>query len=117
MFPCCVTIKGQQSALIGHRFILSCLPAAGQVPLPPEPQVLSPNVVRVFWNPPQDPNGIIRNYIVNFVLLSTEPTSQGNLETQTQDVAEECVVGGVESIDRNFTVLGDVTSTTLEGLS
>lgn len=99
-----------------HTFNL--IPAAGPVPLPPvvQPVDISYTAVRVSWDPPPDPNGIIQSYTVNFVLLSTTLSPESRRK-RTEDIAEECVVGGVESIDRNKTVGGHVTSTTLEDLS
>ncbi len=72
--------------------------------------------VTVSWDPPQDPNGVIITYTVNFVLRSSTPNQNGR-KRQSQDIVEECINGGVGNINRDLTVPGDTTSAVLDGLS
>ncbi len=92
-----------------------CSTAAGTVSLPPEVPTgnISATQATVSWDPPQDANGVIITYTVNFVLRSSTP-SQNVRKRQVSDIVEECINGGV---DRNLTVPGDTTSAVLDGLS
>jgi hypothetical protein len=87
------------------------------VGLPPEVEenetTATSAIVR--WSPPEDPNGIVTSYKVNYVVISSNPgATQGDNRKRQADVMMECILGG--DIDRNVTV-GNVTMTTLTGLS
>ena len=67
------------------------------------------------WSPPEDPNGIVTSYKVNYVVTSSDPgATQGDKRKRQTNVIMECIIGG--DINRNVTV-GNVTMTTLTGLS
>ncbi len=85
-------------------------------PPPLNPKDISHSAVRVSWDAPQDPNGVIHSYTVNLVLLATEP-DRGDRKRRAGGIAEGCVIGGFEAVARNKTLPGDVTSTVLEDLS
>ena len=84
------------------------------------------------WDPPEDDNGVITQYIVNVVAISTDPIATGGgagtggvagggnrrKRRQSSDVATECIVGGEEMTDVNHTVDdGKMTSLSLNNLS
>ncbi len=62
-------------------------------------------------------NGVVIRYTVNLVLLNFEPSTKRRKRQDVDDIVEECIVGGMENIDRNTTVPGNTTSVSLEGLS
>ena len=69
----------------------------------------------VRWSPPEDPNGIVTSYKVNYVVISSDPgATQGDKRKRQTNVIMECIIGG--DFNRNVTV-GNVTMTTLTGLS
>lgn len=69
----------------------------------------------VRWSPPEDPNGVVTSYRVNYMVVSSNPgPTQGDKRKRQTNVMMECIIDG--DIDRNVTV-GNVTITTLTGLS
>ena len=89
----------------------------GLVGLPPEvgENETTATSAIVKWSPPEDPNGIVTSYKVNYVVISSYPgATQGDKRKRQTNVIMECIIGG--DIDRNVTV-GNVTMTTLTGLS
>ena len=89
----------------------------GLVGLPPEvgENETTATSAIVKWSPPEDPNGIVTSYKVNYVVISSDPgATQGDKRKRQTNVIMECIIGG--DIDRNVTV-GNVTMTTLTGLS
>lgn len=83
--------------------------------LPPEVTETTATSAIVRWSPPEDPNGIVTSYKVNYVVISSDPgATQGDKRKRQTNVKMECIIGG--DIDRNVTV-GNVTMTTLVGLS
>ena len=76
--------------------------------------------VTVQWAVPSDPNGIITQYNVEFVAISTNfpavPNSQRR-KRQPNPVQQECIIGGADSVNRNISVPGNQTSAVLTGLS
>lgn len=69
----------------------------------------------VRWSPPEDPNGVVISYRVNYEVVSSDPgATQSDRRNRQSDIMMECIIGG--DIDRNVTV-GNVTMTTLTGLS
>ena len=89
----------------------------GLVGLPPEvgENETTATSAIVKWRPPEDPNGIVTSYKVNYVVISSDPgATQGDKRKRQTNVIMECIIGG--DIDRNVTV-GNVTMTTLTGLS
>ena len=89
----------------------------GLVGLPPEvgENETTATSAIVKWSPPEDPNGIVISYKVNYVVISSDPgATQGDKRKRQTNVIMECIIGG--DIDRNVTV-GNVTMTTLTGLS
>ena len=83
--------------------------------LPPEVTETTATSAIVRWSPPEDPNGIVTSYKVNYVVISSDPgATQGDKRKRQTNVKMECIIGG--DINRNVTV-GNVTMTTLVGLS
>ena len=69
----------------------------------------------VRWSPPEDPNGIVTSYRVNYMVISSNPgATQGDKRKRQTNVMMECIIDG--NTNRNVTV-GNVTVTTLTGLS
>ena len=93
----------------------------GEVARPPPPgpgNFLSPFSVIVRWNPPEDPNGVIIRYIVNYVAVSSTPSQDmGRRRRQTNGVRVECILGEDMNVSRNMTVDGTQTTATLTDLS
>ena len=88
----------------------------GPVGLPPEveDEITATSAV-VRWSPPEDPNGVIRSYRVNYTAVSSNPgATQSDRRKRQSDVMMECIIGG--DINRNVMV-GNVTMTTLTDLS
>ena len=76
----------------------------------------------VSWGPPPDANGVIISYTVNFVIVELVTEASGNVsgsrrKRQVGNSIMECVVGSGDNVDRNVTVDGNQTSTTLSDLS
>ncbi len=95
-------------------------PVPGVVARPPDNQfVMSPFSANVSWNPPVDPNGIITQYTVNYFIVSNDTMStQRRRQVPMPTVIDPvCVVGGMENINRNISVTGELTFTILENLS
>ena len=105
---------------------------AARVSRPPvvDTSTLSPTGAVVQWEPPEDNNGVITGYVVNVVAISTDPMATGGeagtgggagggnrRRRLSTDVATECIVGGGERINVNYTVGGNVTSLQLDNLS
>ena len=99
---------------------------AARVSRPPvvDTSTLSPTGAVVQWEPPEDDNGVITGYVVNVVAISTDPMATGGgagggnrRRRQSTDVATECIIGGGERINMNYTVGGKVTSLQLDNLS
>lgn len=74
--------------------------------------------VTVRWNPPRDPNGVITQYNVEFVAISTNfPRPLREKRQNDPAVQEACIMGGAGNVNRSISVPGTQTSATLEGLS
>lgn len=77
----------------------------------------------VSWDPlaPEDQNGDIIQYKVNYKAISSDPRapSSGRRRRQSggNSVAVECIRGGEGNVNRNMTVPGTQTSAVLENLS
>ena len=72
----------------------------------------------VTWNPPEDPNDIIRNYTVNLMALSSDAGNshgRGRRKRQSSAVIIECITDS--NVEQNITVGGDQTSLRLNNLS
>ena len=72
----------------------------------------------ITWNPPEDPNGIIRNYTVNLMALSSDAGNsqgRGRRKRLSSAVIIECITGS--NVEQNITVGGDQTSLRLNNLS
>ena len=72
----------------------------------------------ISWNPPEDPNGIIRNYTVNLMALSSDAGNcqeRGRRKRQSSAVIIECITDS--NVEQNMTVGGDQTSLRLNNLS
>ena len=92
----------------------------GPVPQPPVVQndTICSTSALVTWNPPEDPNGIIRNYTVNLMALSSDAGNsqgRGRRKRQSSAVDIECITGS--NVEQNITVGGDQTSLRLNNLS
>lgn len=78
-----------------------------------EPNVLpvdsTSTSLQVTWNAPQDPNGVIIQYTINFTVLSIH----GTLEL-VGNALESCAIG---EIVQNITVAGNATNVFLYNLS
>ena len=87
----------------------------GRLDQPPEVNETTATSAVVRWSPPDDPNGVITSYRVNYEVVSSDPgAAQGARGKRQTDIMMECIIGG--DIDRNVSV-GNVTVTTLTGLS
>ena len=65
-----------------------------------------------------DDTGVVLNYIVNYVAVSsTPPQDTGHRRRETDGVRNECILGGQMNVNRNMTVDGTQTSATLTELS
>ena len=77
------------------------------------------------WNEPEDPNGIIVNYRVNIVIISTNPLaysrnsggSRRRRQASVDDITLQCVAGSIGNVDRNLTTGNSMTSIAVNGLS
>ena len=66
------------------------------------------------WNPPDNPNGEIVNYTVEFAVISTNFPAVPIRSKRQTEILVECVNGGV---NRSTVVPGTQTSVTLTQLS
>ena len=72
----------------------------------------------ITWNPPEVPNGIIRNYTVNLMALSSDAGNsqrRGRRKRQSPGLNIECITDS--NVEQNITVGGDQTSLRLNNLS
>lgn len=97
--------------------LASNLTVPGRIGLPPEvgdDQITATSAV-VRWSPPEDPNGIVISYTVNYKVISSDPgATRGGRSKRETDIVMECIIGG--DIDGNITV-GSATVARLTGLS
>ena len=86
-------------------------------PVVSQGDIISSTSVTVRWNPPNDPNGEIIRYTVNFVATSTTPVSRR--KRQAAELRVECIREGVDNVDRDISVEGNPPNTfvTLDNLS
>ena len=84
--------------------------------LPTMDKITSSSAV-VHWSPIPErfSNGEITNYVINY-RISDSPNGMKR-QTVNGMVVSECVIGGIENVDRNLTVGGDQTNATLQNLS
>lgn len=93
-----------------------------QPPEVPESEV-NPFTATITWDPPSKPNGPIIGYTVNLVIVSSNPVVVARRKRQAHGPAGgvklDCVIGGMENIDRYVSVTGNPppTSLTLDRLS
>lgn len=93
--------------------------AVDRPPVVPANQT-APFAATVSWNPPSAPNGLITQYIVNLVLVSSGRMGVVRRQAVVPMVINpDCVIGGTENVDRNISVTGNPppTSLTLDTLS
>ena len=88
--------------------------AAAQPPEVPE-SAITPFTATIIWNPPSHPNGPITRYTVNLVIISSDPMTAASNKRKVPPVGVDvdCVVGGIENINRNLTVTGNPPPTLL----
>ena len=95
---------------------LSYLLVPGAVAQPPEvpESAITPFTATIIWNPPSHPNGPITRYTVNLVIISSDP-----MAVPAVGVDVDCVMGGMDNIDRSLSVTGNPppNSLILENLS
>ena len=93
----------------------------GDVSRPPTvpEQEITPFSANVSWNSPADPNGEIIQYTVNVYIVSNDMMSGTRERRQTTLIDSDCVIGGMDNVDRNITVTGEPPNTfiVLENLS
>ena len=71
----------------------------------------------VQWDPPENPNGEIILYTVEFAAISTNFPAVPIRSKRQTDVLEECIIGGIGNLNRSVQVDGTQTSVTLTQLS
>ena len=119
--------KGQSLQAVGIKSVALVFilfpPVPGVVVRPPEvpPSEITSTSALVQWSPPSDPNGVIRGYVINYVVISSDPGQFGGSSNrrrrQANSVATECIMGGMGNVNRNMTVDGTQTSAQLNELS
>ena len=72
----------------------------------PEENIGSSTTV-LTWSPPDEPNGIVNEYVIRLTIQATDVVSESRKRRQNNFIHKECVIGGV---DRNITVPGSETS-------
>lgn len=106
-------------------------PGAVEKPLAVAGENLNSTSAFLSWNPPPDANGVVTMYIVNLVVLSTDPLAYMGMTTMAgmggglgdrrkrqtpgESVNVNCVSGNQQTLDRNFTTSS--TSYTVSDLS
>jgi len=103
-------------------------PAAGPVLEPPTPnpdddiiQVAPPEEavfeVILQWEPPPHPGGVLLRYIVNLVAVGERSSATERSRRQVDAFLDNCIVGGNNNVDRNFSVAAKTTSLTVNDAS
>lgn len=88
-------------------------PSTPEQPPPVPGDLITSTSVTLKWNEPCPPGGIINRYTVNLVV-----TRNLFLEHHKTDIIKlDCVIGGKDGVNRNFSVPGNQTSLTVNDLS